>query len=343
MKKNVIALAVAAAMAAPLAAQAEVTVSGQLQTEITSLSGDTVTEGLYMNDAQEGGVVDKGNFGALEFAASEDLGNGMKALAKVGLNIWAADTNTKGVKTRDAYVGLTGGFGTVLAGTMSSPYKSSTVKWDPFLASSAQARGNYGMSDLHNSYAENALAYANKFGPAKVVAAIVLDESDDVTSTDPQTTGNHAMTFSVNVPVGPVEVAFAYLDATDFGDARKLGVVSGSDPVTPLGDFTATKLGAKYTAGAIGAAFQYETIDTGAADNTDFIYLNGTYTMGANTFAVAYGQEDNGATTPTYMSVGMVHGFSKTVSAHVAYVGLDHDTDPSSSDSGIAAGLRVKF
>ncbi|MEN8169770.1 MAG: porin [Pseudomonadota bacterium] len=373
MKKNVIALAVAAAMVAPLAAQAEVKVSGQLQTEITSLSGDNVTDGLYMNDAQEGGTPDKGNFGALNFTASEDLGNGMKAIAKVGMNVWAADHNAKGIKTRDAYIGLSGGFGTVMMGTMSSPYKMATVKWDPFLATSAQARGNYGMSELHNGYVNNAIAYANKFGMAKVVAAIVLDENADAFA-DPansETTGNHAISFSVNAPVGPVELAFGYHDASDYG-------VDSADPLNPVlspsaqnDDFTAMKLGVKYAAGPISVAFQHETLEVGKGvvdttiegDTTDIthMYLNATYTAGANTFAFAYGLMDEDENikavapgtadpTPTYMSLGMVHGFSKKTSVHVAYVAMDTDvsctalvTTGCGDDAGIAAGLRVKF
>ena len=354
MKKNVIALAVAAAMAAPLAAQAEATVSGQLQVEMTSLSIDqplaaalNKKEGLFMNDAQELANPDSGNFGALNFSASEDLGGGMKAIAKVGLNVWAADHNDKGVGTRDAYVGLSGNFGTVLAGTMSTPYKMATVKWDPFLATSAQARSNFGMSDLHNGYAQNALAYANKFGMAKVVAAIVIDETQDATSTDRKTGGNHAISFSVNAPVGPVELAIGYADASEFGDISKLGVksVMGTSTVgVSSQDLTATKVGVKYAAGAMSVAFQMENIDMGAGAEVDYMYLNGTYTAGANTFAAAYGQQevDGTNTTQTYMSLGMVHGFSKTVSAHVGYIAMDSDTTAGDA-SGIAAGLRVKF
>jgi predicted porin len=142
------------------------------------------------------------------------------------------------------------------------------------------------------------------------------------------------------MPVGPVELAVAYIDATDFGDARKLGVVGGN-AVVALGDFTAIKVGVKYTAGAIGVAAQYETIDDGSADDTTVMYLNGTYTAGANTFAAAYGITDDGTDAPTYMSIGMVHGFSKMTSAHVGYIALDNDAGD--TNNGIAAGLRVKF
>ena len=341
MKKNVIALAVAAAMAAPLAAQAEVTVSGVLQAELLQMSGDT-TEGMFL-----GG----GKRGKLEFKASEDLGDGMKAIAKYGMN---ADVDGKAISQRDAYVGLTGSFGTVLAGTMSNPYKSSTVSWDPFLETSAQARSGNGMSGLHNSYTSNAIAYANKFGMAKVVAAIVIDDATD--DADPNaTSGDHATSVSVNMPVGPVEVAIAYISTTDLGTNTTYnitglgdigidadgGLITTNSTGSETGDNVATKVGVKYTAGAIGVAFQYETIDTGVT--TDYMYLNGTYAAGANTFAAAYGQKDNdGNSTDTYMSAGMIHSFSKNTKAYVAYVANANDA-ANTDTTAIAAGLRVGF
>ena len=335
MNKNVIALAVAAAMAAPLAAQAEVKVSGQLQAEIVNWGGDVPT-GLTMNDAQEGGTVNKGNFGALNFSASEDLGNGMKAIAKYSMNV---DVEGRAPAQRDSYVGLNGNFGTVLMGTVSTPYKMATVKWDPFLATSGQARGNLGASTLHNGYAKNVIAYANKFGMAKVVAAVALDETNDDADADSIDNG-HTGTFSVNMPVGPVEVAIAYLKAPSAGD-----------------DSSATKIGVKYTAGAIGVSLQHETVDAAlmnnlsggmaASDGETYTLLSGTYTMGANTFALNYGmnaQDYVGASIDnTNMTIGMVHSFSKSVRAHVAYTALDVDGGDVMTANGIAAGLRVKF
>ena len=332
MNKNVIALAVAAAMAAPLAAQAEVKISGQMQAEIVNWGGDGAT-GLTMNDAQEGGSPDSGNFGALNFSASEDLGNGMKALAKIGMKINAPSGTSNG--DRDAYVGVSGGFGTVLMGTMSTPYKMATVKWDPFLATSGQARGNTGASILHNGYASNVVAYANKFGMAKVVAAIALDESKVAPSTDYN--NEHTLSVSLNMPVGPVELAVGYHDVGTAGS-----------------DGTSTKIGVKYAAGAIGVSAVIENVGAGsqknwtggvmANDGETYTLLSGTYTMGANTFALNYGMNAQdyvgGSMDNTNMTVGVVHSFSKKVSAHAAYTSVDLD---GTEVNGIAGGLRVKF
>jgi predicted porin len=340
MNKNVIALAVAAALAAPLAAQAEVTVSGGLQASVVSISGDaTGKDGVYAADGGQYNSENGGNYGFLKFSASEDLGNGLTALAVYNMNMSVGDNDGAPVGGavpggRDAYVGLSGSFGTVLAGTLTTPYASSTKGWDPMLATFAQARGNFGMSALHNSYAGNALAYANKFGSAKVVLAAVLDETPSATADE--TNGKNAYSFSVNMPVGPVEVALAYVDMSDFAAGAS--------------DRSATKIGVKYTAGAITVAAQMEQIGKGfaftGADGSDVMYVTGSYAMGANTFSASYGQTTDKAlvgddVVPTYMAVAMKHAFSKNTSVHVGYRQSTTDTD--ADESALGAGLRVAF
>ena len=339
MKKNIIALAVAGVLVAPLAAQAEVTVSGVVQAEIVNVTSDgSRDEGLYMQDASTYGAENGHNAGGLFFTASEDLGNGLKALAKVGLNLTNDGVNHG--SNRDAYIGLTGGFGTVLAGRMSSPYKTSTVKWDPFLATFMQARGNGGASAGalgHGSYLNNALAYANKFGMATVVAAVAFDEADDGAGS---TTGNHAITFSVNVPVGPVEVAVAYLDASDMGSTTSY-------------DASETKVGVKYNAGAFTVAGQYETRDAGlqggaTADGETFMYVTGSYAMGATTLSASYGVNSQTFTVGddmdnTYAAIGVKHALSKKTSVHAGYRATSPDTAVSTDESLVGVGLRVGF
>lgn len=336
MKKSVIAAAVAAVLAAPVAL-ADVSISGGLQAEVTSIGGDGVSlpKGLYATDGGEYGSENGGNYGFLKFAAAEDLGDGMKALASYNMNINVGD-ETNAVGTRDAFVGLAGGFGAVLAGTLATPYKSSTVGWDPFLATTMQARGNAGMSSLNNGYVGNALAYANTFGGVKVVAAAVLDET--VSPTDAtKTNGKTAFSFSVNAPVGPVEVAVAYINASKFG------------PISATTDnMAATKVGVKWTSGDLTVAGQVEMLDKGltaAGSSANVMYLTGTYNMGNNAISAAYGTTDKKITGGTddakYIALGVNHSFSKTTSVFAGY----RSTDPGSStkETAITGGLRVGF
>lgn len=362
MKKNVIALAVAAAMVAPLAAQAEVSVTGGLQAELRSVGGDgtSLNKGLYATDGGEYGSENGGSYGFLKFSASEDLGGGMKALAMWNGVANVGDSNSAGgISGRDSYVGLTGGFGTVLAGTLATPYKSSTVKWDPFVTTSLQARGNGGMSDLQNGYASNALAYANKFGPATVVIALVLDEGAS-TTTAGETNGEHAKSISVNAPVGPVEVAFAYVDASKFSDIANLGLgataqgICDAFAITPCtgiwGDtVTATKLGVKWSSGAITVAGQYEMLAVkrdalGLDIKPTQTYVTASYAMGANTLSAGYGvadDDDSATDNTTYMAVGVKHAFSKSTSVHAGYRATD--ADGANDENTVSVGLRVGF
>ncbi len=359
MKKNLIALAVAAA-ALPFAAVADVTVSGGLQAQLVSVGGDgaATPTGLYASDGGEFGSENGGSFGFIKFSASEDLGNGLTALAMWNGVANVGDSNAAGgISGRDAYVGLSGSFGTVLAGTLATPYKSSTVSWDPFVTTFMQARGNFGMSDAQNGYASNALAYANTFGAVKLVAAMVLDESVDPTD-GTKAAGKHAMAFSLNVPFGPVEVALAMVNADEFTNIGNLGLGATASALgnNTLDTLTATKLGAKYSAGDLTIAAQTEmlTLEDATAGVTtldmdvNYMYLTGSYTVGANTFSAAFGNQTwkpagGTETTDTYAALGMKHAFSKKVSAHLGYRASSVDTTPSNDETMVGAGLVVKF
>jgi len=328
MKKSAIAVAVAAVLAAPVAL-ADVSISGQLQTQVVSYGGDiggAAGNGLYVTDGGVMGNANGGNWGALNVVATEDLGDGMKALAKYSFNI---QTGT-GIGTREAYVGLAGGFGAVLGGKLNHPYKTATIGWDPFVSTFMQARGNGGMAlGLHGSEIDNALAYAGAFGGVKVVAAVVVDEANDATSTW-DTVGNHAMAFSVNAPIGPIELALAYIDLSEMGN--------GPD------NASAFKVGAKWNAGDFTVAGQVESLDDAFGDG-NVMYLTGSYKMGNNTISASFGSTDKeidgGSDDTTYIALGVSHAMSKNTSAFLGYRSTDAGTGL--DETAFGAGLRVKF
>jgi predicted porin len=84
MKKTLIAAGVAVAMAVPMAATADVSLTAQVQVEVFNLSGDprpnTNGKGLYMADAiEDNGSINSGNYSRVDLRASHDLGNGLTA------------------------------------------------------------------------------------------------------------------------------------------------------------------------------------------------------------------------------------------------------------------------
>lgn len=341
MKKTLIATAVAAVVMAAPAAMADITVAGQLQAEIVNASGDGMGgngEGLYMSDGWSAGDPSKQGASAFIVKGSHDIGNGLTGLYIMNMGLKTGD-DFGGIFGRDVYVGLSGGFGTVLMGRLNTPYKSSTVKWDPFFATFLQARGNGGMSGAgHNGYLGNVLAYANKLGPASIVVAAGFDESND-NPADADADNDHALTASVNVPVGPVELALAYVDTG--------GVNIGSFTQDGISNVEAIKLGLKYGAGPLTVAAQYETIDVGGNAAFDQIFATAGYKFGANTVALNVGikQPDTGD-DGEYFALGLKHAFNKSVSALVGVSKSDdQDSDSTVDDDLTLAGvsLRVKF
>ncbi len=120
MKKNIIALAIASVVAAPAAMADAPTLYGDVNMNVENYSvkdaaGNTV-------DASSGAQVNS-RTSKLGVKGSEDLGNGLTAVYKFefGVNIDGAATTA--LSSRNQYVGLAGGFGTVLMGRHDTPLK----------------------------------------------------------------------------------------------------------------------------------------------------------------------------------------------------------------------------
>ena len=349
MKKKLIALAIAGAMTAPMAAMADVKITGGLQTQLIANGGsDATSKGLGMG---AGGVLENnesGTWGAVNMSASHDLGGGLTALMHYGFNVRSTSDQASGndgdhIGTRAAYVGLAGDFGAVLAGRMNHPYKTSTIGWDPFVATFMQARGNGGMGGpawgaLYGAETSKAVAYAGTFGGTKVVAAVVVDDAND--TTNDKTVGNHGMAISVNVPVGPVEVAFAHANLSKMGrdgaavddDGNLLGVADKA---------TATKVGVKYAAGDFSVAGQYEMMGEGLGDG-NVMFVTGSYKMGANTISASIGMEDDDLRDSTYMAVGVSHALSPKARVFAGYRASDM-LDGNYKTNAVGVGMRVSF
>ena len=107
---------------------------------------------------------------------SEDLGNGLKAIYQLEFGINFGDNNIPGganggVSIRNSFVGLAGGFGTVLLGRHDTPLKISTGKLDLFSDTMADYNGTVGFDDIR---ADNAVAYISpSFSGFSFMGAVV--------------------------------------------------------------------------------------------------------------------------------------------------------------------------
>ena len=382
MKMKITAVAVAAALAAPMAAQADVRVGGLLQAEIASMSYDSnVTGGVAPYDRTA--LVDNQN-GRLFVGGDEDLGNGLKAIfwaewkvfapeggqpnngdaSKAGASAATASsqaTDTLQDAGREAYVGLKGGWGEFTAGNLKSPYKyTSGVNYDTFVATTLSARQGSFNKDAgviynggamsggvygHGGFVDRSIAYKNKWGGFSLWALYSPDDSGQNTDGD--------LIFSAGFSGGNWEVTYSNAHAEGCTAAA-----SATDAcLSNTAEYDAQKVGASFKIGnhtIRGTVESTESKATPAATTStdvDYMYLNYQLGFGNNALDVAYGTRDqnstNGNGDGTWMRVGLEHKMSKNTRVFVGYAEMDFDsvsTGSQSNDySSLSAGMTIKF
>ncbi|QID18555.1 porin [Nitrogeniibacter mangrovi] len=181
MQKKLIALAVAGLMAAPAFAQSNVTIYGRIDYGFMSRTGTSGGVKNALTDPASASYNPAATDGKTEFASgmeggsrlgfkgAEDLGNGLKAIFELEFGSIANDTNGGLNGSRHAYVGLTGGFGTVVGGRLDGVRYGVFNKYDPFAGG---GMGNFTQVTGQVDRADNAVAYISpSFGGFSVVAA----------------------------------------------------------------------------------------------------------------------------------------------------------------------------
>ncbi len=209
MQKKIIALAIAGLASTAAFAQTNVTIYGSVDAGYTyrfdkmnNVGGSAV--------AASRSSIDTGNSAGnrLGFKGVEDLGNGLKAvfLLEQGFNFDAGQQGQGGrMFGRQAYVGLTGGFGTAVAGRLYTPHFSFVSGLDPFAAGTVgeyrNVWGNTGSAGGANNLldptrVDNAVAYISpNFGGFDVTVAYsnaaAVDDNATTTATQ-ENAGNNA-------------------------------------------------------------------------------------------------------------------------------------------------------
>jgi len=361
MNKNLLALAVSAAILAPSLASADVTVYGRIQAEYNIEDSDASGADSVQ------GIDDVGNQSRLGFKFKEKLGGGLTSFGKVefhfnpsdGGNTSNASTNptkaaARALGNRDSHVGIKSSWGSIAAGSFHAPYKTAGgVKWDPWTATHLQARRAGGMTGGtglggHNGFMRNALYYTSpNVNGFKVQFAISPDETNTGASnggTADSDDGDNDYSLAVQYKNGPWHAIFAH---------------NRNNNDSAAGDETLTKVGLRWKQGAWTAAGQYESVSDAASQGAvsgttpgiagnyraipgsdqDIYWLNGQYKAGNNIFTVSYGNMDTdvsggGDYDYTYWAAGVIHKFSKKTRIFAGYTQTDGDGDASCTAGG---------
>jgi len=296
-KKTLIAMSLAAVTGS---AMADVSVSGRVEQTFTDTDGNTT--GLV-------GSTDN----HIVFSASEDLGNGMTAFAKVML-----DSDSQTGASKDEIVGLKGSFGTVFAGRFEAFVEGN-------VASTMSMNGNAAIeqSTANAERTSQGIAYVSPTMNGLHIgvggyASGALSESEDFDAKE-------VAVFYANGPID-VKIARQTLNNT-------LASTSFSE--------TTTAIALAYTMGDAKVSYLRMANDdfNGTNDSVDNSYRL-DYTMGANKITVAHLDDEttSGASGADVTALELTHSFSKRTQA---YVGMT-DSDTASTDTTYF-GLQHSF
>jgi len=303
MKKNIIALAIASAITAPVAMADAPTIYGKLNLNVSSSEG---------GDSKVGSTDSR-----IGVKGSEDLGNGFKAVYKLefALNEVSDDNaNSVSLSSRNQYLGLAGGFGTVLMGRHDTPLKMSQAS-DLFADGKADIKRAELINDISSGEDRigNVVAYVSpSFSGVKLVAA--MDADGDKTT---QSSTSAALMY------GSTKKGL-YLAAamTDYGD----------------NDNDITRFSAQYKTGGLTANAIYQDVK----NEGSFTQLQAAYKMGKfmPKAKVTMADSDANGSTTGY-ALGLNYSLGKKTTAYVYNVVADKDI--TAAKDAVVVGMVHKF
>ena len=319
MNKKIIAIAIASAMAAPVA-MADVAVTGALGGSLT-VNGGGGADSRTFNDSGMSNVT---------FMVSE-----ANSFAKVGLNVGpgAKGVDALGNDTfnspvyRDFFIGTKLGNGKISFGKMSGVSKN--LEKDPYIATFLQSRSGFadtaagGNQFGSSSYISNVVQYAMKAN------GLAIKVQYDPTDATPTSANSGHVGVSVAGKAGAVGYFFGYNNGNGsdtagnsqsnikVGAAMKMGTIKGTLMVTSSDDNGAADQGLLFTADmsmgnglSVNLGLGQQSGDTVAGEGTwTRLGIAKKLSKKATFFGGYTGSKPKGGTETTKMGVGMVVKF----------------------------------
>ena len=316
MMKKILAAAIVSAFAAPaFAATANVDVYGKLQMSVSYFDDQPVG----INDVQI-----SSNASRVGVKGAEDLGGGLKAIWQVEANLNLDEQN--GFAMRNSFVGLNGGFGTVLLGNHDTPLKLVGRSVDLFADTMADSRNVLGGGS--DTRAKNVALYMTpNMGGFGIAAAYSTDLAVSGTAGDADDSG----VYNANATYknGPLFLGLGYGD----GDGHeKIGL--GAHMRGAVGfDMGSFKLVGQYDklkddSSTVGTqAGDYEAWMGGAAFTMGNVvlkanYMQGEYDGDANAITTVNGVtalRPQGSRDVEQWTVGADYNLSKRTTVYALY------------------------
>ncbi len=355
MQKKIIAVAIAAAMSAPVAAMADVTVYGKLKASYDVIDADT---GAASTDVSQ---VSSNATSRLGFKGSEDLGGGLSAVWQIESSV-NFDERNGGLANRNSFVGISSGdMGTFVMGNHDTPYKMATRKMDVFADTIADNRNLMGGGFLTNQLSStpgavnfSPLAGITHDARGRNVIAYLTPNLSGFNGAFAYATNGFATETNDNTDATVLSLMGSYSAAGFTGSLAYQDVDNDADTI----DSDAWKLGLGYSAMGFTGNFVYENVDAGSNIDVDSYYLGLKYAFTkADAIKFAYTDSEidmNGPTTDAdQWSLGYDHKLSKQTSVFALYtdaesdlgntIALSNSPVTGNETDGFSFGLEHKF
>lgn len=323
MKKQVLSLAVAAAIVAP-SAMAEGPIDGKVYGKI-NVSLDNVDNGS--SDQWEL----NSNASRLGFKGKTKLSDNLNAIYKLEYETFVDDGDKSG-KTftqRNSYVGLSGGFGTVLAGKHDTPLKMAQGKIDLY----SDMAGDIKHTFEGENRVSNVVVYQTpSMGGFQVTGAFVPGEGSDL---DGDGSGDDGLVDGISA------------SATYKNDSLFLALAVDQD----VDAQDAIRLVAQYKVAGLklGAMVQKNESSVGSSKDESGVFVSAAYKLGMATLKGQYGmiEDDADSDEEETLTLGADFKLGKKTKTFVYYTkNTDQDGDVDAveeEETTIGVGIEHKF
>ncbi len=354
MNKKLLSTAIAGVLAGSMAfaANADVTLFGQVDLSLDSFDVDNLGPGVNGDDINM-----NSNSSGIGVKGYEDLGGGLKAIFHLEFEVDPTGDDedaTEFTNGRDQWIGLEGGLGKLRFGSLSTAYKATGAMIDPFYRTSFQGRITGLQSFLHRGAgangegrATNAIGYDTPdFSGLSGAAPYSIDDECVVGTTATGCQDDDSYSLGGRYKNGPALAFVDYVTSDQGGDddAWKLGGSYGFGDATVYGQYEFD--GGLLSNGVPGS--------TGVApapysnDDGDIWHLAGSYTMGNAMLYAGYGQGDDSSDTSynsefdVWTLAGM-YNFSKRTMTYAGFSQFSADCAGCGETDHFGVGMRHKF
>lgn len=350
MQKKLIALALAGLAAAPAFAQSNVTIYGRVDFGFENRGG---SDGAAQFNGRKNEFASGMQSGSrIGFKGDEALGNGLKLIWQLesGIrndehNMGAGNAGIWSSTLRNAYIGLTGNWGTVVGGRLDGVRYGIFNKYDPFAGG---GMGNFTQMTYQVDRADNAIAYVspkwNGFGfVAAYTSSINQAETNGVAGGVKANTGDGELkTIMATYDNGPLSLTADYerVDIKHMGDTHAYVITLGGSY-----DFKFVKVSALWD------KIKQDNTGVGTVLDDRAWFIGASVPYGNFLFKANYGRVTDHVTPDADSSkfgLGVNYYLSKRTNVYFDYGRINNDTNgiraispganAMSTNTGVAGG-----